>query len=35
MTPDDYCRHPLAVPHFAEQLSSYLENSPKISGNIV
>lgn len=24
MAPRDYCAHPLAVPHFAEQLSHYL-----------
>jgi len=24
MPPGDYCRHPLAVPHFAEQLARYL-----------
>ncbi len=25
MPPRDYCRHPLAVPHFASQLQSYLD----------
>lgn len=24
MSPETYCNHPLAVPHFAEQLSQYL-----------
>lgn len=28
MTPGDYCRHPLAVPHFAEIVSLYLGQNP-------
>lgn len=27
MDPRDYCNHPLAVPHFAEQLRLYLDNN--------